>query len=138
MATITKLRVKPSNIGSQVSASQKVIDFAVNSTSAADVVHLFAIPADTFVKGIKWYIITGEGATCTGTIGDSAAVDVYDASINMETAAASGYSDEDVDTVAQGKFYSAANNITLTTTHATDAAKVLFIIEYISLDADLA
>jgi len=101
------------------------ISFADLAVSAADVVRVITVPANTWVFLVVWEVTTAEGSTCTATIGDGSGAASWDAQINLNSAAASGGvhgTDTYMNTHGHGKFYSSADTIDLTMGHAASTA----------------
>lgn len=114
------------------------IDFAAKSVSASDTVNLLRIPAGAIVRGINCVIVTAEGATCTMAVGDGTTADLFDASVNLNAAAAT-MTGSDVNTettlaATNGKYYAADGYIVGTMGHDTDAAQLYVSADYILLN----
>lgn len=116
----------------KVNVAQYKISFAEHAVASGDVVQICTVPAGTRVLGIGWEVTTAEGATCTATLGDGDGANSWDASINLNSAAAGGsVTGTDAYDTGMGKFYAASDTIDLTMGHATDAAIITFQIMYI-------
>ena len=118
----------------KVSAVSVTLDFAAITTAraaagltalaATDVLEVIKIPANTLVTSVALNVTTAEGGTLTIDVGDGADPDGYLDGVNANTAAAyslapsagtpTGYAD--------GKYYTAADTIDVTTVNAADAA----------------
>jgi len=139
MATVTKWKVSaPQHINTKDGIGRCVVDFGETSASSGDVIQLFEVDADYFGKEVRWYTLTGEGGTCTGTIGDGTAADGYDASADIETAANNGTTLEATDSVAGGRFYASADTVIFTLSNDASTAKVVFYLVGHSTGQDLA
>lgn len=106
---------------------ENVLDFSTSGPGkvlAADVVKALKVPANCLVEKVGVFVITGEGATCTATVGDTAGANSWDASANLETAATSNVSLSGTDAYALGKVYTAESSIDLVMGHDTDTAKI--------------
>jgi hypothetical protein len=112
-----------------------VLNFANTNVSAADVIHALKIPAGAFVDKVITRVVVAEGATCTATVGDGNSATGWDASINLNSAAATVLrSLEATDTYGVGKLYRTADTIDLVMGHNTDTAVLLVVAEYTMLD----
>ena len=118
----------------KVSALSVVLDFAaitaarsaagLTALAAGDVLEVIKVPANTLVTSVALNVTTAEGGTLTLDVGDGTDPDGYFDGVNGNTAAAyslapsagtpTGYAD--------GKFYTAADTIDVTTVNAADAA----------------
>jgi hypothetical protein len=102
--------------------------------SAADVLEVINVPANTKVVDMAVIVEVEEGATCTMNVGDGDDADGYFVNVNANsagtTALALALTEAAPNTVTRytnGKFYSAADTIDLTLGHDTDAAKVTVV-----------
>jgi hypothetical protein len=106
--------------------SQKLAAAATSAGGvAADTVKVLAIPAGTFVCGVRLTVQTVQGAVCTVNIGDSATAAGYfsAADLNALTDAFS-FNATTTPTYGVGKFYAAADDLIVTLGHTTDVAKI--------------
>jgi hypothetical protein len=112
-----------------------VIDFSVpaNQLAAADVAQVLNIPAGFHVLKAGHKVITAEGGTAAGTLGDGAAAGGYVSASNLNSVAtqvsALALTEGVPNTVtgySNGKFYAAADTIDYVATNALDAAVVDF------------
>jgi len=103
---------------------RKRMDFSETPVTAADVVKVMIIPADTFVLQVITEVITAEGGACTATLGDTDGAAGWDADLDLNAAAgtqAAAISGTDANGLT-GKAYPAELSIDLTMGHNTDAA----------------
>ena len=114
---------------------KSTIDFKAAPALAAAVVAALAIPAGTLVQRVGYTVITPEGGTAAGTLGDGADVDGYIAAVNLNSAAgtkaisALALTEGAPNTVtgySNGKFYTAADTIDFIPGNDLDAAVVEF------------
>lgn len=132
MSTVN-LAVKPAPKGqnNKVGMQSILIDFAANPVSAADVVNIFNVAEGMIVKTIRSMVVVAEGATCTATCGDGDSAAAYDASINLNASAKVMLASTiGTDNYAVGKYYAATDTVDITMGHDTDAAIMLFQMEY--------
>lgn len=116
----------PDMVG-KVGVIENIVDYALAPASASEVAQVLNIPANTFVLRAGWEVLTPEGGTAAGTLGDGADPDGYHATVNANAAAGTtvvsagatvGY--------ALGKHYTTADTIDHVITDALDAAKVRY------------
>lgn len=91
----------------------------LTAVATADVVQCLAIAAKTLVEAVFVEIVTPTGLTSTATVGDGDGASSWDASVNLNAAAATvtkGVSGTDAYALGPGKYYSAADTIDLTCT----------------------
>lgn len=122
ITTFTDHAMQRRRLGDEPIALKNHISFADTSVSAADVVELIDIPAYFKVLDITILVTTAEGATCTATIGDGDATDGWDASVNLNSAAAYISTPSDTYGATGGKVYTTADTIDAVMGHDTDAA----------------
>jgi len=80
--------------------------------SADDLIHVFKIPKNTYVKRVGLIVDKVEGATLTLDLGDSATADGYVAALDAEDLN-NGYNVSARTFGPDGKFYADDNNLTL-------------------------
>lgn len=105
-----------------VTMFEGVFDASRRNLAAGDTVDLIPLPAGSFVQKVFIQVLTGD-ASQTLNVGDSTDRDGYVAAANVGTA---GTRVMGAGAYASGKFYAAADNITLEvpTTMALDTLKV--------------
>ena len=136
MGTVTKHvdgAMPTVDLNSRKMVVEKIIDFAVDPASAADVVQVLPIPKGAIVTKVVSVVLTAQGATCTATVGDGAGANSWDASINLNSTGGY-YSAAGTDAYAHGKYYAEADTIDITLGHNATVAKVLFAAEYMLPD----
>lgn len=136
--------------GDQFTLSSTV-DFAVNNGGSADVIQMVAIPAGTMVLSVAHLVVTAEGGTSTGTIGDGTDADGWIASVDNNATAATVLFSNGKHTLAEGapntitytnalaaaggKYYATADTIDMTlSANAVDLAKVTLIATCIDMN----
>ena len=139
MSTITKYtdnQAAHRDLGGRAYRAEVLLDFAANPYSAADVIQVANIPANSLVTAVMTVVKVAEGATCTGTLGDTTTgADAWDASVNLNASAGTATrSLEATDTNAGAIFYTTAHTINLVLGHDTDAAKFIVVVEYTVLE----
>lgn len=112
-----------------------------NQLGAADVAQVLNIPAGFLVLRAGHNVLTPEGATAAGTLGDGADVDGYLTNSNLNAVAtqlsALALTEAAPNTVtgySNGKFYATADTIDYVATQAVDAAKVRYFAIVIDLN----
>ena len=114
---------------------KSTIDFKAAPKVATTVVPVLDVPAGTLVQRVGYTVITAEGGTAAGTLGDGAAVAGYIAAVNLNSAAgtkaisALALTEGTPNTVtgySGGKFYTAADTIDFIPGNDLDAAVVEF------------
>lgn len=110
---------------------QVTLDFSKTPYSAADVLELINVPANTFVQAVHYEVETAEGAVLTFTLGDAADPDGFVAGADgnavgsgMNTLALTEGVPNTITGYSGGKFYSAADTIDMVLANAAAAAKV--------------
>jgi hypothetical protein len=125
----------PYTPSSELVILRKTINFKATPALAAAVVPVLDVPAGTLVLRVGYTLITPEGGTATGTIGDGAAVAGFIATLNFNAAAgtkaisALALTEGAPNTItgySNGKFYTTADTIDFVSTNALDAAVVEF------------
>lgn len=115
----------------KVSAVSVTLDFAAITTAraaagltalaATDTLEVIKVPANTLVTNVVLNVTTAEGGTLTIDVGDGADPDGFIDGVNANTTAAyipvAGTA-----AFEQGKYYTAADTIDVTTVNAADAA----------------
>jgi hypothetical protein len=115
----------------KVSAVSVTLDFAAITTAraaagltaltATDTLEVIKVPANTLVTNVVLNVTTAEGGTLTIDVGDGADPDGFIDGVNANTTAAyipvAGTA-----AYEQGKYYTAADTIDVTTVNAADAA----------------
>ena len=115
----------------KVSAVSVTLNFATITTeraaagltalAATDVLEVIKVPANTLVTNVALNVTTAEGGTLTIDVGDGDDPDGYLDGVNANATAA--YIPVDgTAAFAQGKYYTAADTIDVTTVNAADAA----------------
>jgi len=104
---------------------ENTLDFSVTSRTAADVLQVLNVNANTLVLECMVKVVTAEGGTATFDLGDgddpNGYADAVDANSAGELVQASGaYALETLG----GRLYTAADTIDITLDHTVDAAKV--------------
>lgn len=109
----------------------KTIDFAKTNVAQSDVLQLFDIPAKTIIKAVVVDVLTAEGGTATGDIGDGDGSAGFLSNVNLNSVASTcsglALTEGTPNTItgySNGKYYSAADTLDLTCDHALDAAKI--------------
>ena len=93
----------------------------LTALTSADVLEVIRVPANTLVTNVALNVTTAEGGTLTIDVGDGDDPDGYLDGVNANAAAA--YIPVDgTAAFAQGKYYTAADTIDVTTVNAADAA----------------
>lgn len=129
--------------------SAPTVAVALASTGFAqnDTLELFQIPAGFIVYGVEYYVVTGEGATCTidigldsatSTHGLSADDDLWDAAGSIQTAGVllgTGDADAGGTDNKVGEVFITDGNINVLFNHATDTAVVDFWVRGFMLGA---
>jgi hypothetical protein len=115
----------------RVSAVSVTLDFAAITTAraaagltaltATDVLEVIKVPAKTLVTHVALEVTTAEGGTLTLDVGDGDNPDGYLDGVNGNATAAY-ISVAGTDAFEQGKYYTAADTIDVTTVNAADAA----------------
>ena len=132
------------------SAPETAVKLASTGFASGDTLQLFQIPKGALVKRVGYYVVTGEGATCTIDIGIDSATSTHSESANddgwgaaedIETAGALGYTidgDEFGSDNMMGQLFITDGNINvLFNNAATDTAVVDFWVEgYMASDID--
>lgn len=114
--------------GNFVGVMENYIDFAAYTATAADVIEVLNVDAGTFVFDTFTRVVTAEGATATGDLGDGSDPNGYNDAVNMNSTAGTiettviGVSSTDAYGV--GRYYSSADTIDLTLDHSMDAAQM--------------
>lgn len=118
----------------RVSAVSVTLDFAAITTAraaagltalaATDTLEVIKIPANTLVTSVALNVTTAEGGTLTIDVGDGDDPDGYLDGANANTTAAyiTSPSAGTPTGLADGKYYTAADTIDVTTVNAADAA----------------
>ena len=125
----------PYTPASELVILRNTIDFKATPRNAAAVVPVLDIPAGTLVERVGYTVITPEGGTAGGTIGDGSDVDGFIATLNFNAAAGT----KAISTLAltegapntitgysNGKFYTTADTIDFIPANNLDAAVVEF------------
>lgn len=128
----TKLPYAPA---SETVVLRNRLDFKAAPKVATTVVPVLDIPAGTLVQRVGYTVVTPEGGTAGGTVGDGAAVAGFFATVNMNAAAGT----KAISTLAlttgtpntvtgytAGKFYTAADTIDFIPGNDLDNAVVDF------------
>lgn len=104
---------------------ERTLDFGATPYNAADVLQVFAIPAETLVLGVYYKVLTAEGAAGTVDIGDDGSANRFGNNVNLNSTSTNTWSalTEGTPNVL-GNLYTAANTIDLTLDHTLDAAKI--------------
>jgi hypothetical protein len=115
----------------RVSSVTVDLDFAAITTAraaagltalgAADILEVIKVPAKTLVTHVALEVTTAEGGTLTLDVGDGDNPDGYLDGVNGNATAAY-ISVAGTDAFEQGKYYTAADTIDVTTVNAADAA----------------
>lgn len=115
----------------RVSSITVDLDFAAITTAraaagltalgAADILEVIKVPAKTLVTHVALEVTTAEGGTLTLDVGDGDNPDGYLDGVNGNATAAY-ISVAGTDAFEQGKYYTAADTIDVTTVNAADAA----------------
>ena len=111
-------------------------DFSVTNVSAADIVKLFTVKAGLLVHNVFSKVVTAEGATATGNLGDTSADNGFNDAIDMNAAAGTyeqGLVGTDAYVIGSGKLYSAAETIDLVPDHDLDTAVIDFYLHVTDL-----
>lgn len=125
----------PYTPASELVVLRNTIDFMATPRLAAAVVPVLSIPAGTLVERVGYTLITAEGGTAGGTIGDGADVDGFIATLNFNAAAgtkaisALALAEAAPNTIvgySGGKFYAAADTIDFIPGNDLDRAVVEF------------
>lgn len=125
----------PYTPASELVILRNTIDFKAAPKVATTVVPVLDVPAGTLILRAGYTVITAEGGTAAGTLGDGADVDGYIAAVNLNAAAgtkaisALALTEGTPNTVAgysNGKFYTAADTIDFIPGNDLDAAVVEF------------
>ena len=119
-------------------------DFSKTGALAADVVKIFTALAGTMVHGVYSKVITAEGATATGNLGDGASASGYNDAVDLNGTAGDWEAPDSslneaapntlTDALALGKFYAADDTIDLVPDHDLDTAVMDFFIHYTNLN----
>jgi len=111
------------------------IDFSSQAYSAADVLQLINIPAETFVHRVKYKVETVEGATLTFDIGDETDVDGFIDGANgnalgsgVNALALTEGTPNTVTGFSNGKYYSAADTLDLLLINDAATAKITGVV----------
>lgn len=93
----------------------------LTALTAADVLEVIKVPANTLVTSVALNVTTAEGATLTVDIGDGDDVDGYIDGVNGNAAAAY-LTVAGTDAYESGKYYTAADTIDITLNNAAATA----------------
>jgi len=118
--------------GTHVMKAENTINFAATNVQSADVIKCLPIPANAIVFNVYAIVRTAEGATCTGTLGDTGGAATWKSSVNLNATAGTvvkGLEATDAN-ATNGKFYSASDFIQLTMANASAAAKITVVAFY--------
>ena len=97
-------------------------DAGLTALTAADVLEVIRIPANTLVTHVALNVTKAEGGTLTIDVGDGDDPDGYHDGVNANTTAAYITDAGGAAALAHGKFYTAADTIDVTTVNAADTA----------------
>lgn len=103
------------------------IDFSANPGAIADVIQTLNVGAATQVLNVFTTIVTPEGAVSTGTVGDGADPNGFDASVDLNAAVGTvtgGTGGTDAYVTSGGRLYGAADTIDLVLVAAASTAKI--------------
>lgn len=125
----------PYTPASELVILRNTIDFKAAPKVATTVVPVLDVPAGTLIQRAGYTVITAEGGTAAGTLGDGVDPDGYIAAVNLNAAAgtqaisALALTEGTPNTVTgytAGKFYTAADTIDFIPGNDLDAAVVTF------------
>ena len=123
---------------------QKTIDFAKDNATAADVLQIFKVGANTWVDRVAVIVHTAQGSAGNIDVGDGSDVDGYivDRDVNatgatVSTLALTEGTPNTVTGYSGGKFYTAADTIDAIPSINLTAAKITFVMFSVCLEADL-
>ncbi len=130
MATITKFvdgLSTPELLANEVVKKENVIDLSIVDSASGDTVQCLKVPAGAFVSRVGVLVITVEDSTLTGTVGDEADPNGWDASVNFENLGMNVSDlDESTDAYGEGKYYPAEDTIDVVmSANAGDTAKFM-------------
>jgi hypothetical protein len=121
---MSKLPYTPS---SDLVVLRKTVDFKATPAASSAVVPVLDVPAGTFVLRAGYTLVTAEGGTAAGTLGDGADPDGFIAAVDLNAAAGTKIISAGATVgFALGKFYTTADTIDLVATNALDTAVVEF------------
>lgn len=127
-----------------LTVQQLTIDFAKTPASAAEVLAIFKVSANTWVDRIAVIVHTAQGSAGNVDVGDGSDVDGYivDRDVNATGATAStlALTEGTPNTItgySGGKFYTAADTIDAIPSINLTAAKITFVMFSVYLGADL-
>lgn len=130
MATVNG--TKGGTAGLPAYASNKVVvvensyDFATNNATAADVIQLINVPANTLVLSVLSECVTAEGGVMTYQVGDGTDPNGWDDAVNGNSAAGVIVGDGAY-VAAAGKIYTAADTLDIVPSADSDAAEIRVI-----------
>jgi len=73
--------------GTRLKTLSNVVDFSKFNAGSSDLIQMLRIPANFLVLGVSHRVLTAEGGTSTGTIGDGTDPDGWIASVNNNATA---------------------------------------------------
>jgi hypothetical protein len=126
----------------------KTVDFNANNEgganrSAADVLQLIDVPANTNVLAVGYVVETAEGGTLTFDLGDGDDVDGYvdgadgnAAGGGVSSLALTEGAPNTITGYSNGKYYSAADTIDMVVNNDADAAKITVVAFLMDLSAN--
>lgn len=119
-------------LGNRLTCAKRVLDFSVFNATCGDAVQALQIPANAKVMEVHSVVKTAEGKTAVATVGDGAGANSWDASINLDAAAATPTrSTPGTDAYATtGKFYAAADTIDIVPSVNLDTGAVIISAVY--------
>lgn len=131
------------------SAPTVAVKLASTGFASSDTLELFQIRKGSLVKRVGFYVVTGEGGTCTLDIGINSATsthslaandDGWDAAITIETAGTLSYTgdnDQFGSDNMMGQLFITDGNVNVLFNNAADTAVVDFWLEgYLASDID--
>lgn len=125
----------PYTPSSELVILRKKVDFKAAPKVATTVVPVIDVPAGTLILRTGYTVITAEGGTAAGTLGDGSDVDGFMAAVNLNSAAGTkaisglALTEGTPNTItgySNGKFYTAADTIDFIPGNDLDAAVVEF------------
>lgn len=125
-----------SGLSSTKHIAKQRIDFSKKNVSSADVVELMELPAGAFVSELYANVITAEGATCTGTVGDGVDPNGYIASLDLNATGITTITGTHSGAVTAGTpafehvKYAAADTIDITMSNGASTAVFDLIVVY--------
>ncbi len=130
MATITTFvdgLTTPELLANEVVKKENVIDLSIAGSASGDTVQCLNVPAGAFVSRVGVLVITVEDSTLTGTVGDGADPNGWDASVNFENLGMNVSDlDESTDAYGEGKYYGSADTIDVVmSANAADTVKFM-------------